>query len=204
MVLGYTYYKINDYVTAIEYFKKCKELNPDHNIKKSTRDLIGNIWYYQTKPSIWKWWWESPFKRWPKRFFFVILLFSLLGILLPFMATEIVSTMDNSLHRLIYSYQPLSNFHIIGSFTSQFFDVLFKFFSLINWKDYSTPLTILTSVIIFVLVSPNIQSFKGGGIEISLTLPAHPIPTLSLIERRLSPAQLSNKDTCKYESEKRH
>lgn len=190
--LGFSYYKINDYITAVEYFKKCKDLHPDHIIKKSACDFLENIWCNQ-KHSIWKWWLYSPIRRWPKRFFFFILVCSLFVILLPSIASEIILSVYNLTIGLIDNSQPLSNLPIVESFIS-----------LINWKDFSISLTLLTSIIFFILVSPTIQNFKGGGIEITLALPEPTIPSLSLIERRLSAAQLSHKDTCKYEFVEKH
>lgn len=82
--LGCFYYKINDYFTAIDYFKKCNKLSTDDEISKSASEILDNIWNTKIRPSIWKWWLYSPSNLWFKRISFLILSYSLLEIILPF------------------------------------------------------------------------------------------------------------------------
>ena len=81
--LGCFYYKINDYLTAVEYFKECRKLKPDRKIEKSASEILDSIWNTKIRPSIWRWWLYSPLNLWFRRVSFVILVFSLFGILLP-------------------------------------------------------------------------------------------------------------------------
>ena len=53
--LGCFYYKINDYFTAVDYLKKCKNLNPDSYMKKSACQIINSVWNNKMRPSIWDW-----------------------------------------------------------------------------------------------------------------------------------------------------
>jgi hypothetical protein len=46
--LGCFYYKINDYFTAVDYLKKCKNLNSDSYIKKSSCQILSSIWDNQS------------------------------------------------------------------------------------------------------------------------------------------------------------
>jgi len=60
-----------------------------------------------------------------------------------------------------------------------------SFFSSINWKDNTIPLTFLTLIILYILASPNIQHFKGSQIEIEVRPPPAFELTPSLIEKKL-------------------
>jgi hypothetical protein len=51
------HYKINDHLTAIDYFKKYKSSNSDHDITISACEFINNILDNNIRPSIWKCWW---------------------------------------------------------------------------------------------------------------------------------------------------
>lgn len=90
--LGCFYYKINDYFTAIDYFKQCKKLTSDREINSSTSEILDNIWNTKIRPSIWRWWLYSPSNLWFKRILFVILSSSLFGILLPFQASNLFAS----------------------------------------------------------------------------------------------------------------
>lgn len=150
--LGCFYYKINDYFTAIEYLKKCTNLNPDSTIRKSSCEILNSIWNSKVRPSVWSWWLNSPLHTWFRRISFVVLVFSLFGILL-------------SLHE--------SSIYISS------------FFSSLSWEENTTQLTFLTLIIIYILVSPNIQHFKSNQIEIEIHPPTAFELTPSLIEKKL-------------------
>ncbi len=89
--LGCFYYKINDYFTAIDNLKECKNLISDSKIEKSASEIIDNIWNNKVRPSIWKWWLYSPSKLWFRRISFAILVFFLFGILLPSKTSEFLA-----------------------------------------------------------------------------------------------------------------
>jgi tetratricopeptide (TPR) repeat protein len=61
-----------------------------------------------------------------------------------------------------------------------------SFFSTIDWKENSIPLTFVTLIILFILASPNVQNFKGSQIEIEIRPPPAFELTPSLIERNLN------------------
>ena len=75
--LGCFYYKINDYLTAVDCLKQCKILNRNREIRKSASELLDNIWNTKIKPSILRWWLYSPSNCWFKRISFLVLSFSL-------------------------------------------------------------------------------------------------------------------------------
>jgi len=78
--LGHFYLKGNDIFTAKEKLEECIKLKSP--IKVPARELLGNVWNYRIKPSWWRWWFNSPLYRWPKRFGFSILLLLILALLL--------------------------------------------------------------------------------------------------------------------------
>lgn len=160
--LGCFYYKINDHFTAIDYLKKCRNLTPDPNIEKSASKILDNIWNNKVRPSIWKWWLDSPSHTWFRRASFLILVSSLFGILLPFQASELLTLLPSKTSELF-----------AGSFFS------------IDWNKSATPLTFVTLIIIFILASPIIQHFKGSQIEIEVRPPPAFELTPSLIEKKL-------------------
>ena len=160
--LGCFHYKINDYFTAIDYFQNCRKLTPDSKLEKSANKILNNIWNNKVRPSIWEWWLDSPSHTWFKRVSFLILVSSLFGILLPSQASELVALLPSQASELF-----------AGSFFS------------IDWNKNATPLTFLTLIVIFILVSPNIQHFKSSQIEIELRPPSAFELTPSLIEKKL-------------------
>ncbi|MDD4248090.1 MAG: hypothetical protein PHT13_03095, partial [Methanosarcina sp.] len=188
--LGCFYYKINDYFTAVEYLKKCKNLKSDSHVKKSAHDTLDNIWNNKVRPSIWDWWLYSPINRLTRRFAFVALIFSLFGILLPSVVNKII---DFALIQFsnISAYKPLSYFPIIEpamSTINRYFD---SFFSSINWQENTISPTFLVLIIIFILGSPIIQHFKGSQIEIEIRPPPAFEFIPSLIERKLKDLEFS-------------
>jgi tetratricopeptide (TPR) repeat protein len=181
--LGCFYYKVNDYFTAVNYLKKCKNLKPDPDIEKSAQEILENICNSKIRPSIWKWWLYSPINFWFKRFSFVILLLALLGILLPSLASKLLFSLY-----LIVEYQQILNYQIVKPVMSAITFVTFslgEFFSLINWQENTVSLTFLTLIIIFILGSPVIQRFKGSNIEIEIRSPPAFELTPSLFEKKL-------------------
>jgi len=80
--LGFFYFKSKDIFSARKKLEDCIRLKSKSSIKVSARDLLYNIWNYQSRPTLWQWWLNSPLSRWPKRITFFILLLSILGLLL--------------------------------------------------------------------------------------------------------------------------
>lgn len=58
-------------------------------MEKLASDTLDNIWNNKIRPSIWKWWLYSPSNRLFKIVSFVILVFSLIGLLLPSQMSEL-------------------------------------------------------------------------------------------------------------------
>jgi tetratricopeptide (TPR) repeat protein len=63
--LGCFYYKSGDIYSAKTRLEKCVRLKSP--IKKTAREMLGNIWNYKIRPSWWRWWLDSPTHPWPKR-----------------------------------------------------------------------------------------------------------------------------------------
>ena len=191
--LGCFYYKINDYFTAVDYLKKCKNLKSDSDIKKSACETLNNIWNNKVRPSIWDWWLYSPLNCRTRRFTFVTLILSLLGILLPSVMNKII---DFALIQFsnLSAYKPMSYFPIIKPAISTIIPYLDSFFSLINWQENTTPLSLLALIIIFIIGSPIIQHFKGSQIEIEIRPPPAFELIPSSIERKLKDLESNNLD----------
>jgi hypothetical protein len=186
--LGCFYYKVNDYFTAVNYLKKCTNLNSDSDIKKSAQEVLENIWNSKIRHSIWKWWLYSPINFWFKRVSFATLIFALFGILLPSLASKLIFSAYDSILKLIVESQLVLNYPIVKSVMSIIAFVTFslgEFFSSINWQENTISLTFLTLIIIFILGSPVIQHFKGSDIEIEIRSPPALELTPSLIEKKL-------------------
>ncbi|WP_103899353.1 tetratricopeptide repeat protein [Petrotoga halophila] len=79
--LGHFYLKSNDIFTAKEKLEECIKLKSKSPIEAPARELLDNIWNYQIRPSLWRWWFNSPLHRWLKRIGFSILLLLILLIL---------------------------------------------------------------------------------------------------------------------------
>ena len=58
--LGCLHFKLKDMVEAVRVLKKCISQRTGASIKSSARELLGNIWSYAIKPSLWRWWLGSP------------------------------------------------------------------------------------------------------------------------------------------------
>ncbi len=80
-----------------------------------------------------------------------------------------ISPQDRSLHRIRFL---ILWYFLIGVLLPQ----TTMFFYPINWTHNSTEHTLLTLILVFALISPNLQLFRGSGIEIEM----HPV--LSPIE----------------------
>lgn len=78
-LLGYFYFKLQDYTTAKEKLQECRSLKPDSKTDKAARELLANIWKHKIKPPFWTYWFNSPVKTWRRRAFGT---FIILGILL--------------------------------------------------------------------------------------------------------------------------
>jgi len=183
--LGCFYYKINDYFTAIDYLSKCKNLTSDSKMEKLASETLDNIWNNKIRPSIWKWWLYSPVNCWTRRIPFVILVSSLVGILLPSIASKIINYSSIHLSNL-FVYIPFAYFPTIESIILTIVSYLNSFFSTIDWNKNTTPLTFLTLIILFILLSPNIQHFKGSQFEIEVRPPLVFELSPSLIEKKLN------------------
>ncbi|MHC1754175.1 MAG: hypothetical protein AB9861_01865 [Methanosarcina sp.] len=66
-LLGYFYFKLQDYTTAKEKLQECINLRPDSRTDKATRELLDNIWKHKIKPPFWTYWFNSPVNTWRKR-----------------------------------------------------------------------------------------------------------------------------------------
>ncbi|HOW13932.1 tetratricopeptide repeat protein [Methanosarcina sp.] len=66
-LLGYFYFKLQDYTTAKEKLQKCISLKPDPRTDKAARDLLDNIWKQKIKPPFWTYWFNSPVNTWRRR-----------------------------------------------------------------------------------------------------------------------------------------
>ncbi len=84
--LGCFYFKIEDFFRAKEKLEECVRLKSKSPIKTYARELLRNIWNYRIRPPLWRWWLNSPLKRWLKiiGFFFLSLFISALLLLHPF------------------------------------------------------------------------------------------------------------------------
>jgi hypothetical protein len=192
--LGCFYYKIKDYSTSVYYLRKCKNIKSDSYIEKSAHEALDNIWNNKLRPSIWNWWLDSPSNRRTRRVTFLILILSLFGILLPSVATKIIYYIYDSAFNPFFTYQPVSNFPIIKTVISTTIISLGSFFSSINWQEGAIPLSLLASIIIFVIGSPIIQNFKGSQIEIEIRPPPAFELIPSSIERKLKDLESNNFD----------
>jgi tetratricopeptide (TPR) repeat protein len=66
-LLGYFYFKLQDYTTAKEKLQECISLKPDTKTDKAARDLLDNIWKQKIKPPFWTYWFNSPVNTWRRR-----------------------------------------------------------------------------------------------------------------------------------------
>jgi tetratricopeptide (TPR) repeat protein len=66
-LLGYFYFKLQDYTTAKEKLQECISLRPDPRTDKAARDLLDNIWKQKIKPPFWTYWFNSPVNTWRRR-----------------------------------------------------------------------------------------------------------------------------------------
>lgn len=115
----------------------------------------------------------------------IVLVSSLFGILLPSIASKITNYASIQLSNL-FVYTPLAYFPIIESIILTIVSYLNSFFSTIDWNKNTTPLTFLTLIILFILLSPNIQHFKGSQFEIEVHPPLAFELSPSLIEKKLN------------------
>jgi len=105
--LGYFYYKGKDIFTAKQRFTECikecitlkklkGQMEPSTSeLLDSARELLDNIWTYQIRPPLWRWWWDSPLDNQRRRATFVTLSLFIFALLLlhPF-----ISARFDSLH----------------------------------------------------------------------------------------------------------
>ncbi len=66
-LLGYFYFKLQDYTTAKEKLQECINLRPEARTDKAARELLENIWKHKIKPPFWTYWFNSPVKTWRRR-----------------------------------------------------------------------------------------------------------------------------------------
>ncbi len=78
--LGCFYYKSKDILQAKERLKECAKIKS--KIKGTARQLLENIWHYQIRPPLWRFWLTSPLYCWPKRFISIILVLCISGLVL--------------------------------------------------------------------------------------------------------------------------
>lgn len=78
-LLGYFYFKLQDYTAAKEKLQECINLRPEKRIDKAARELLDNIWKHKIKPPFWTYWFNSPVNTWRRR---AVGTFAILGILL--------------------------------------------------------------------------------------------------------------------------
>ncbi|MCF8219190.1 MAG: tetratricopeptide repeat protein [Bacteroidales bacterium] len=69
-MLGFFYYKTQDYISAKENLLECLKSNSDKSVKRNATHLLGYIWEYKIKPPWWRWWFAAPVYKWPKRAIF--------------------------------------------------------------------------------------------------------------------------------------
>lgn len=135
---------------------------------------------------------KSPLNRCAKIFSFVILIFSLFGVLLPSLASKLIFSAYNLIFKPLFAYQTTLGFSTIKSIVSILITSLSiiilsvgSFFSSLDWQQNAISLTFLTLILIFIIGSPCIQHFKSNQIEIEIRPPPAFELTPSLIEKKL-------------------
>ncbi|MDH4223990.1 MAG: tetratricopeptide repeat protein, partial [candidate division Zixibacteria bacterium] len=139
--LGCFYHKSKDFIRAKKKLHDCLKLRS--KIKASARELLENIWNYQIRPPMWRYWLASPVYCWPKRLFFILVL---LGISSLFLFHIIIPA------KIIFVFDGLI-------FVSDGLKI--------NWNIYS----FLIVILIFILLSPMIRRIKAKEIEIEIHSP---------------------------------
>jgi tetratricopeptide (TPR) repeat protein len=88
--LGCFYHKTNDLIHAKERLQKCVKL--DSPLKSSARELLENIWNYEVRPPLWRFWLTAPLYTLRKRILYVLIILSIstLILLYPFMGNNLV------------------------------------------------------------------------------------------------------------------
>ncbi|MDY9925539.1 tetratricopeptide repeat protein [Methanosarcina sp.] len=80
-LLGYFYFRLQDYTTAREKLQESINLRPDARTDKAARELLDNIWKHKIKPPFWTYWFNSPVNTWRRRAFGTFLTLGILLIL---------------------------------------------------------------------------------------------------------------------------
>ncbi len=80
-LLGYFYFKLQDYTTAKEKLQECINLRPDVRTDKAAKELLDNIWKHKIKPPFWTYWFNSPVNTWRRRIFSTFVILGILSIL---------------------------------------------------------------------------------------------------------------------------
>lgn len=156
--LGYLFYNLKDYFSAKEKFRECLSLNSGVPAEKSARQLslvcdqhIHTLW--------WNWWlntYTSTINRLTKGSIFLILVSVLLMLLIP----------PDLANNIIYILP---------------FDIASRIpegISPVDWKDKVTQNALLSVIIIFILLSPEIKRIKSEQIEIELYTPPNIVHNL--------------------------
>jgi tetratricopeptide (TPR) repeat protein len=138
--LGCFYYKSKDNIKAKEKLQECIKMNS--NIRSSARELLENIWNYQIRPPLWRFWLTSPLFSWSKRIIFFILTFSIFALFLLhiFISDRLVFMLNGALL--------VSNLEV-------------------NWSLY----TFFIVLLILILASPIIRRIKTKEIELEIHSP---------------------------------
>lgn len=147
--LGCFYYKCKDLIQAKEKLKECVKLKS--TIKTSASELLENIWNYQLRPSLWRFWFTSPLHGWPKRIGFILILLSISALFVfhPFIPSNLILVLGG----LIFVSNGLK----------------------VDLNLY----TFLIALLIFILIFPIMRRIKARDIEIEIRTPP-PFDILSL------------------------
>jgi len=150
--IGYLYYKINDFYSALNKLKKCTDLKPGSNINEPAKSMIQNIWNYKIKPPWWKWWLCSPINKWSRRIFFGVIVFSIFGVLLPSFTRNLVFSLTHFLS---------------GSLESLAFEL--RSLAYILTDSIAAVQEIVLLILLFVLLSPSIEHIRSKDFELKLS-----------------------------------
>lgn len=93
-LLGYFYYKLQDYNTAKEKLQECMKLRSGTKTDKAAKNLLTNIWKHEIKPPFWTYWFNSPVKTWKRRSFGFLISLGILLLLFVHPENSIPATLD--------------------------------------------------------------------------------------------------------------
>lgn len=140
--LGCFYHKTNDLIHARRRLRRCVKL--DSSVRGCARELLENIWSYEVRPPLWRFWLASPLYAWPKRILSALLVLVIVALFLlhPFINSHLIVILF--LHTLVIFEGAKVNWYIYGS---------------------------LIGALILILVFPIIRRVKAKDIEVEVHAP---------------------------------